>query len=84
MSWLDKPTKAQIAALAHMMQWELTTSELHDAMKWLENNANRRQVSDELGRIKALKASHKLDRNACFNSTVWADYFNANKVERAF
>lgn len=83
MSWLDKPTKAQISALSHMMQWELPTSELKDAMDWLKNNANRRQVSDELGRIRVLKANRKLDREACFSSSVWADYFNAKVTERA-
>ena len=79
MSWLDKPTKNQISALHHMIQWEVPTAELHDAMEWLENNANRKQVSDELGRIKELKITKRLNRNECFNSPVWAEYFNAKE-----
>lgn len=77
MSWEDKPTEGQISALFHMIRWEMPTAEAQDAVNWLKENANRRQASDELGRIRELKMSRALDREACFRSPIWEGYFNS-------
>lgn len=79
MSWIDKPTKAQLNAIWHWFNWEMTGAEARDALNWLEKNATRKQVSEELGRLKELSLEHKLNREECFRGEVWQDYFNARK-----
>jgi hypothetical protein len=79
MAWIDKPTKAQINALYLMIRWHMSTVEVNDALDWLEQNATRKQVSDELSRIRDLKLSRKLDRDGCFRGEVWSEYFNSRK-----
>lgn len=76
MGWGDKPTKAQINALYLMIRWHMSTAEVNDALDWLEQNATRKQVSDELSRIRQLKMNRQLNREECFRSDVWSDYFN--------
>lgn len=79
MAWTDKPTDAQLNAFWNLTMGTLSTPEAKDAMAWLEKNANRRQVSDELGRIRDLYIDHNLTREECFNGDVWKEYFNAEK-----
>lgn len=77
MGWMDKPTYAQIETLYGWMRWQMPTAEAQDAVHWLKENATRRQVSDEMQRVRALYVAHKLDRNECFKGSVWREYFNS-------
>lgn len=82
MSWLDKPTKAQINILWHWYRWKMPTAEAKDALDWLEQNATRKQVSDEMTRVRELYKSHSLSREDCFNAPIWREYFNAKVKEQ--
>ena len=77
MVWGEKPTEAQLNALFYWFKWEMSSQEVTDALKWLENNATRKQVSEEMNRIHDLKHSRKLNREECFKGDVWKDYFNS-------
>lgn len=77
MGWNDKPTKEQINALWRWMKWQMPTAEAKDALDWLEENATRKQVSDEMTRIRELYLSRKLDRTECFKGEIWQEYFNS-------
>lgn len=80
MAWIDSPTKAQINAMWHWFNWEMPRTEAKDALDWLEKNATRKQVSDELGRLRELSLAHNLNREQCFSGDVWKEYFNS-KIE---
>lgn len=75
MAWDDKPSKAQISALYHMIQWKMPTAEAQDAVRWLEKNATKKQVSEELGRVRKLNIERSLTRDECFKSDVWKEYY---------
>lgn len=79
MAWDDKPTKGQVNALWHMMEWsDIPTAELHDALHWMEENATRRQASDELGRVRDMKIEHhRLTRDEFFKGDIWRGYFDS-------
>lgn len=71
MAWTDKPTDAQIRALLNMMRWVVSDREVAGIVTYLEKNATRRQVSEELGRLRDLKIERKLTRESCFSSEIW-------------
>lgn len=77
MGWLDKPTDAQINALWNLIQWQMPRAEAKDALDWLEENATRKQVSGELGRIRELALARSLNREKCFSGEIWQEYFNS-------
>ena len=77
MAWLDKPTKAQINALWQWFSWKMPSSEAKDALDWLEQNSTRKQVSDEMKRVRELSMTHGLNRETCFSGEVWQEYFNS-------
>ena len=79
MAWTDRPTKAQINALWHWFYWKMPTEEAKDSLAWLEKNATRKQVSDEMKRVRELYQSNRLNRDECFKGAVWAEYFNPEK-----
>lgn len=74
MAWEDKPTEAQLERLYQWFKWEMPTPKARDCLKWLESNADRRQVSDEMKRIRQLKLSHNLNHEKCFSSKIWDSY----------
>lgn len=76
MGWLDKPTEEQINALWRWFRWQMPRAEAQDALKWLQKNATRRQVSEEMDRVRRLFHARKLSREECFSSDIWAEYFN--------
>lgn len=83
MSWLDKPTDAQINTLWRWFQWEMPRAEAKDALDWLKQNATRKQVSEEMTRVRNLLHDKKLNREQCFSGEIWADYFNYRKEHPA-
>lgn len=83
MGWLDRPTEAQISVLWHWFRWKMPTAEAKDALDWLEKNANRKQVSEEMKRIRELYLNNSLTREDCFKGEIWQEYFNAKTNERS-
>ena len=77
MAWTDRPTEAQMGALWSWFQWEMPRAEAKDALDWLQKNATRKQVSNEMTRVRDLLHAKKLNREECFRGEVWAEYFNA-------
>lgn len=74
MAWTDKPTEAQLERLYQWLKWEMPTSKARDALDWLGQNADRRQVSDEMQRIRELKVARRLNHEECFASKIWESY----------
>lgn len=73
MAWSDKPTYGQIQAIYRWLEWNMPTPEARRAVKWLENNANRGQVSKEMTRIKKLFDTRTLDMSV-FDGEIWKEY----------
>ena len=71
MAWTDEPTRAQTGALWNLLQGVLPKDVETEALSGIEKRIDRRQMSDELGRIRALYIDHKLDKISCFNSSIW-------------
>ena len=74
MAWSDKPTYAQTNCIYRWFSWRMTNEEAKEASKWLGEHATRREVSDEMTRIKKLYDSHNLDRKTAFDSSIWEEY----------
>lgn len=74
MAWSDEPTDSQIGTLYRWISWHMSTPEARHAIKWLKNNATRKEVSDEIKRVHDLYYSRKLDKDSCFDSEVWEGY----------
>lgn len=71
MAWNDKPTYAQISMVYKWLSWKIPTETAQKASQWLEDHANRYQVSLEMKRLRTLYNSFKLNDKNCFESDVW-------------
>jgi hypothetical protein len=71
MAWSDKPTPAQIGALASMIQWKLTVAECDKAIVYLRDNSTRKELSDGLKRVRNLYIERKLSRDNVFASPIY-------------
>lgn len=74
MAWSDEPSDAQINALLNMIRWEISNEEIPRINAYLKEHATRREVSDELKRLRELKMSRKMNPDTAFASEIWADY----------
>ena len=74
MAWTDKPTDNQINALLNMIRWEITREDMPKINAYLVNNTTRKEVSEELGRLRVLKMSRKMNRDTAFAGAIWNNY----------
>lgn len=74
MAWSDEPSDAQINALLNMIRWEISNEEIPRINAYLKERATRREVSDELRRLRELKMSRKMNPDTAFASDIWSDY----------
>ena len=74
MAWTDEPSDAQINALLNLIRWEIHRDEIKGIEEYLKTNATRREVSEELGRLRDLKINRKLNRDNAFESEIWQNY----------
>ena len=71
MAWNDKPTPAQLGALANMIQWKLTVAECDKTIVYLRENSTRKELSDELKRVRDLYIERKLSRDNVWASPIY-------------
>lgn len=76
MAWTDEPSDKQINALLNLIRWEIHLDEIKGIEEYLKTNATRREVSEELGRLRDLKMNRKLNRDNAFGSEIWKNYNN--------
>ena len=69
-----KPTEPQLDLLYKWYRWRLPTDLARDAVKWLGEHATRKAVSAEIKRAHDLYYEHKLDKDTCFESSIWDGY----------
>lgn len=74
MAWTDEPSYAQINCIYRWFSWRMTNEEAMDASHWLQKHATRKEVSEEMSRLKKLYDSHNLDRTTAFESDIWEGY----------
>ena len=74
MAWTDKPSEKQINALLNLIRWEINRNEIKDIEEYLKNNTTRREVSDELGRLRDMIVNRRLTRDTAFAGKLWANY----------
>ena len=81
MTWSDEPTSAQLGALYNMIRWKAAGDSAAKAVQWLAERATRREVSDELKRVRDLYAKHALDASNCFIGKIWEGFPYAKEQE---
>ena len=69
-----KPTEAQLGTLARWFRWHMTNDKRAKAINWLEENATRKQVSEEIARIHDLYHDRRLNEDNCFASDIWQGF----------
>lgn len=74
MAWTDEPSYAQINCLYRWFSWNMTNDEARKAVDWLREHSTRREVSDEMARVKKLYDSHNLNCKNAFESEIWEGY----------
>ena len=74
MAWSDEPTQAQLSGVYRLIEGTVPKDTLLAAMGYLEETATRREVSNEMGRLRNLYIDHKLDKNNVFESEIWEDF----------
>lgn len=79
MAWTDEPTNAQLSALYNMIKWKANGDSATRAIQWLAERATRREVSDELKRIKDLYQEHALNASNCFVGEIWEGFESAKE-----
>lgn len=75
MAWEDKPTDAQLSAIFNITKWVLPRNLGKAATDWLEATSDRKNVSNEIQRLKGLDKSRRLDcREIVFDSEIWEGF----------
>ena len=80
MAWSDEPTEEQLNAVYRFLDRHssLQRDKALAATNYLKEHATRKQVSDELGRLRKLSIERKLNRDSCFDSAIWDDFRSNN------
>lgn len=71
MTWNDKPTDSQLSAVQRLVHWVASIETEMKMTDWLQATATRKQVSEELGRLRKLYIDRKLDKTSMFESPIW-------------
>ena len=74
MAWSDEPTQAQLSGVYRLIEWTVPKETILEALEYLEEKATRREVSDEMGRLRSLYIDHKLDKSNVFASEIWEGF----------
>lgn len=74
MAWSDEPTDAQLNAIFMIIRWTVPTTTAQKAILWLAERATRREVSEELKRIKELNVKRNLSTLNCFDGDIWEGF----------
>lgn len=74
MAWTDEPSDSQIGAVLHMMRWEIREDEKAGIVAYLKSQCTRKDVSTELGRLRELMLTRKLNRDTAFEGELWNNY----------
>ena len=79
MAWSDKPTEKQLGAWYNLAKWVIPADVRCAALAWAKDSITRKQMGEELGRLRDLYIEHKLVKYNCFDSLVW-DGFPGKKT----
>lgn len=74
MAWTDDPTDMQLERLSYWLGRVLEWQKREPALLYLKAHATRKEVSDEMTRVKKLYDEYKLDEDTCFDSSIWTEY----------
>ena len=70
MSWGERATDRQVGSLLNLFKWEMPNAMIPAAIKFMEKKS-RREMSEEIGRVRDLVINHKLNRNNMLDSKFW-------------
>ena len=68
------PSRNQIECIYRWFSWNMPTAQAQDAVHWLRDNKDSKEVFIEVGRLKKLYDEHKLTKETAFESPIWSDY----------
>lgn len=74
MAWSDEPTDAQLNAIYSTIRWSVPIPMAQKAVLWLAEHATRREVSDEMKRVRELDLKHDLRASNCFIGEIWEGF----------
>lgn len=81
MAWSDRPTQMQLVTILDFLRWQIPYDKALKAIEFLENSATRRDVSDEMRRLRDLKQKHVLDGKNAFTGKIWEGFEYDDKAE---
>ena len=70
MAWNDKATDRQISVLLNLNKWQMPNAMIPAAIKFMEKKT-RKEISEEIGRVRELVINRKLNRNNMLDSKFW-------------
>lgn len=70
----DIPSDEQNALIYAIFRRHMPIGRAALASSWLGQNATRKEVAEEIDRVKALEKRHALSEEECFISDVWKKY----------
>lgn len=74
MAWVDKATETQVNAFLHIIRWDVTREDMRRIYDYLMENANRMDMSHELGRVKWLREKRNLSKATIFEGPLWEKF----------
>lgn len=74
MAWTERPSEKQIGALYNLVRWVVSLEEFKKRELYLSVAATKREMSEELGRVRELKLGRKLTKDNAFQGKIWKDY----------
>lgn len=70
----SKPTYEQTNCIYRWLMWIMPTAKAAAASKYLEKNASKLEVSQEMNRLYKLKKARRLDAETAFSSKIWEGF----------
>lgn len=74
MAWSDEPTDAQLNAIFMLIRWTVPIPTAQRAVTWLKYHGTRREVSDEVKRLRELNQTRNLSALNCFEGEIWEGF----------
>ena len=82
MVWSDEPTDNQIYAVLRLLKWQVSSDEESKIANYLRQNCTRREVSDEMSRLRNLAIEKKLNQKSAFEGEIWEKYERPAEKEK--
>lgn len=74
MAWTDEPSEAQLDTVFYWLSFRCPRKTAISAVDYLKQTATRKDVFEEVNRLKRLKDRNALTKESCFDSEIWEGF----------